>query len=337
MAYKGQEGREEPIIDPDMPIIDAHHHLRIRPTQRYMFENYLADIQTGHKIVASVYVESLAFAKPDGSEALRPIGEIEFANGVGALGASGFFGPERICAAIVGYADFRLGDAVAQLFDRALQIAPDRFRGLRQVMIEHHSEALYRFMPHPPPRGLMKSPGFDAAFRHLAPRNLTFDAAVLHHQLPEVAALADKFPNTTIVLGHIGIPLGIDMDARGRADVFREWDPALRDLARRENVYCKIGGLGMPMWGLGFDLRAEPTGYLELASAWKPYIDTAIEAFGPRRCMLESNFPPDGASCGYVPLWNAFKHVVRDFSDEEKAALFHGTAARIYQIELNRG
>lgn len=332
MKHKGQEGRDEPIIDPEMPIIDAHHHLRIRPSQHYMFEDYLADIQTGHKIVASVYVESLAFAKPDGPEVLRPIGEIEFANGVGALGASGFFGRERICAAVVGYADFRLGDAIAQLFDRALQIAPDRFRGLRQVMIEHHTEAPYRYIPHRPPRGLMKTPDFDAAFRHLAPRGLTFDAAVFDHQLPEVAALADKFPDTTIVLNHMGTALAMDLGPQERIDMLREWGRALYELSRRENVYCKIGGLGVPFWGFNFESRAKTTGYLELASAWGPLVETAIEAFGPRRCMMESNFPPDAASYGYVPLWNALKHIVRAFSDEDKASLFHRTAARVYRI-----
>jgi len=334
IRHKGQEGRAEPILDPDLPIIDAHHHLRIRPVQRYMLEEYLADVQTGHNIVASVYVESRSFVRPDGPEALRPLGEIEFANGVGAMGTSGFFGLPNVCAAIVGYADFRAGDAVAAFFDGALQIAPNRFRGVRQVTMEPPTDALYRLFPHPPPRGIMASSGFDAGFAHLAPRGLTFDAAVFNHQLGEVTALADRFPDTTIILNHMGTVLAMDMSDEEKQDAFRQWKVDLHELARRENIYCKVGGLGVPFWDLGFIAREEAATSVELAAAWKPHVETAIEAFGTDRCLMESNFPPDGESCGYVPLWNAMKRITTSFSSGEKAALFHGTAAKVYRIDL---
>jgi len=333
IKHKGQEGREEIILDPLIPIIDAHHHLRIRPVQRYMLEEYLADAQTGHRIVASVYVESRSFVRPHGPEALRPLGEVEFANGVGAMGLSGFFGPLQVCAAIVGYADFRLGDAIAEFFDKALQVAPLRFRGVRQVTMEPPTEALYRLFPHPPPRGIMQSPGFDKAFAHLAPRALSFDAAVFNHQLADVVTLADKFPDTTIILNHMGTVLAMDLGEQERRETFKQWGISLRELGRRPNVYCKIGGLGVPFWDLGFIAREGPATYLELADAWRPHVETAIEAFGARRCIMESNFPPDGESCGYVPLWNAMKHIVASASAEDKSALFHGTAAKVYRIE----
>jgi len=171
-------GRDEPIIDPDIPIIDAHHHLFVRPALRYMLDDYLADARAGHRIVASVYVETMAFARPSGPELLRPLGEIEFANGVGAICASGNYGDCRVCAAIVGHADLRLGDRVAELLDRALEIAPDRFRGVRQVAIDDPSDAPFRFVPVRPPRGLMKHPGFRPGFHQLVKRGLTFDAAL---------------------------------------------------------------------------------------------------------------------------------------------------------------
>ncbi len=337
IKHKGQEGRDETILEPDLPIIDAHHHLRIRPIQRYMLEEYLADVQTGHKVVASVYVESRSFVRPEGPEALRPIGEVEFANGVGAIGLSGFFGPPRVCAAIVGYADFRAGDAIAEFFDTAMQIAPTRFRGVRQVTMEPPTEALYRLFPHPPPRGIMQSRGFDRGFAHLAPRGLSFDAAIFNHQLGDVIALADRFPNTTIVLNHMGTVLAMDLAPHERQEVFRQWGASLRELARRENVFCKVGGMGVPFWDFGFIAREQPASSVELAAAWKPHVETAIEAFGPHRCMMESNFPPDGESCGYVPLWNAMKRIVAGASKENKAALFHGTAAKVYRIELPKG
>ncbi|XAH26035.1 amidohydrolase family protein [Xylophilus sp. GW821-FHT01B05] len=328
-----QVGRNELILEPDLPIIDAHHHLFDRPGLRYMIDDYLADTNAGHRVVASVYVETSAFARTHGSEMLRPLGEIEFANGIGAMCESGRYGC-RACAAIVGHADFRLGDQVAGLLDSAMERAPDRFRGVRQVTMEHPSEAPYRFIPNRPPSGVMKSAGFRPAFAHLAKRGLSFDAAVFHHQLPEVIALADAFPDTTIVLNHCGQAMAMDMDELARQQVFREYSRLMTEAGRRPNIYCKVGGLGMPFWGFRFEERNDSIGYRELATAWRPYVETTIEAFGASRCLMESNYPPDGRSAGFVPLWNALKHIVRSASAEDKAALFHGTAAKVYRIPL---
>jgi predicted TIM-barrel fold metal-dependent hydrolase len=333
-------GRDEPILDPELPIIDSHQHLFERPALgerpplRYLLDDYLADARAGHRIVASVYVEILAFARPDGPEVLRPLGEIEFANGIGAMAASGIYGDCRVCAGIVGYADLRLGDQVAQLLDRAMEIAPERFRGIRQVTSEHPTEAPYRFITNRPPSGVMKSQGFRPAFQHLVKRGLTFDAAVYHHQLQDIVDLADAFPDATIVLNHCGHAIAMEEDEQGAAQVFRHWRELMFKVASRPNVYCKIGGLGLPMWGFRFEERQDPIGYLELAATWRPWVETTIEAFGPKRCMMESNYPPDGRSAGFVPLWNALKHIVRAASPEDKAAMFYGTAARVYRINL---
>ncbi len=332
MTGKRLEGRNEEIIDADMPIIDSHHHLFDRPALRYMLPEYLDDIKAGHRIVASTYIETQAFIRASEPALLRPLGEVEFANGVAAMCASGIYGECQVNAAIVGYADLRLGDAIAELLDRSLELAPERFRGVHQITIEDPSETSYRFMTHRPPAGIMASPGFRPAFGLLASRGLTFDAAVFHHQLPEISALADAFPDTTIILNHMGIAMAMDMDVQGRQRVFEEWRSLLRDLALRPNVICKVGGLGMPFWGFGFETRSDVLGYSELASAWRPYVETAIEAFGVSRCMMESNFPADGRACGFVPLWNALKHIVKACSIEDRSALFHGTAARIYRL-----
>lgn len=331
---KRLDGRDEPILEPDLPIIDAHHHLFDRPALRYMLEEYLDDAQAGHRIVASIYSETQAFIRRDGPELLRPLGEVEFANGVAAESASGVYGDVLACAAIVGYADMRLGDDVARLLDAAMERAPDRFRGVRQITMEHWSESPYQFFTFRPPLGVMEHPGFRQAFRHLAPRGLLFDAAVFNHHLSKVSDLADAFPETTITLNHMGVAMGLDLDATGRAELLEAWKGQLADVARRPNIYCKVGGLGMPVWGFGFEHRDDPIGYLELAETWRPYAETAIELFGPDRCMMESNFPPDGRSCGYVPCWNALKHIVRNASADEKAALFHRTAANVHGIEI---
>jgi len=334
MSEKRQQGRDEPIVDPDLPIIDAHHHLFDRPALRYMFEDYLADVNAGHRIVASIYVETQAFARSDGDALYRPLGEIEFANGIGAIGASGVYGDCRFCAGIVGHADLRQGDQVATLLDRALALAPERFRGVRQVTIEDPTEASYRYITHRPAGGIMQHAGFRAGFRHLAPRGLTFDTSVFHHQLPQITELAGDFADTTIVLNHLGIAMAMGMPQHARLEVFQHWRHAILELARRPNAVCKIGGLGLPFWGFGFEERADAVGYLELAEAWRPYVETVIDAFGANRCIMESNYPPDARSCGYVPLWNALKHIARAAPPEEKAALFHRTAARVYRINV---
>jgi L-fuconolactonase len=327
-------GRDEHVLDPEPPIIDAHHHLFVRPTLHYMLDEYLQDVQSGHNIIASVYVEAGSMRRPDGPEMLRPLGEIEFANQVGIAAASADSGNCRVCAAIVGYADFRFGDAIGEYLDQALAIAPDRLRGFRQVAIDHPTDAPYRFIPVPPPRGLLRHPSFRDGFAHLATHGLSFDAAVFHHQLDEIAELADSFPDTTIVLDHSGHTMCLGMDADERADIFCTWRSNLHALSRRPNVLCKIGGLGLPFWGFGFEERTDPIGYLELARVWKPYVESSIEIFGATRCMFESNYPPDSRSCGYVPLWNAFKYIVRDLSADARAAVFYGTAARVYRIDL---
>jgi L-fuconolactonase len=331
---KMKEGRDEAILDPDLAIIDTQHHLFQRPSLRYMFEDYLDDANAGHRIVASVYVETQAMARSDGPELLRPLGEIEFANGVAAMSASGGYGPCRVAAAIVGYADLSAGDRVAPMLDRALATAPERLRGFRQIALAHSDDSVLSLLTHRPHPDLLKSSGFGAGLEHLARRGLSFDATVFHHQLPELAVHAAAHPDVTIVLDHIGLALAAGMDAQGRASVFEAWRRALRELAYNPNVVCKIGGLGTAYWGFGFNDRADPVGYLELADAWRPYVETAIEVFGPDRCMMQSDFPNDGRSCGFVPLWNALKHITRHHTAAERAALFHGTAARIYRIAL---
>jgi predicted TIM-barrel fold metal-dependent hydrolase len=285
-------------------------------------------------VLASVYLEIMAMARKDGPEFMRPLGEVEFANGVGAIGANGQYGPCRIAAGIVGHADLRLGDRIGELLDRCMSAAPDRFRGIRQVTIEHPSEAPYRYITNRPPKGVMQAPGFHAGFAQLARRGLTFDAAVFHNQIPEIGRLAATFPDTTIVLNHCGQVMAMDLGEAERAEVFRTWRESMRELARHDNVLVKIGGLGLPFWDFGFMDREEPVGYLELADAWRPYVETTVELFGAQRCMMESNFPIDGRCCGFVPLWNAMKHLTRGCSAEDRAALFHGTAQRVYRLDV---
>ena len=332
MFDKRLDGRSEPIVLPEIPIIDPHVHLYQSPIVRYLIDDYLADTRAGHDIRASVHIEIQAFARTTGPEALRPLGEIEYANGVGAMGASGVYGNCKVSAGIVGHVDLRRGDDVSSFLDQAMALAPQRFKGVRQVAIDHPSEVPYRFITHRPPKGLLEDSRFLDGFKQIASRGLSFDAAVFHNQIPKVAALAAKFPNTPIVLNHIGTPMAMDMDANGRAQVFREWRDGIRELARQPNAICKIGGFGLPFLGFDFIARTEVVYSADLAAAWQPYVTETLEAFGPARCMMASNFPQDGRACGFVPLWNALKRTVSDLTADERLDLFFNTANRVYRL-----
>ncbi|MCB1396643.1 MAG: amidohydrolase family protein [Rhodobacteraceae bacterium] len=330
MGDKRLHGREEEILDPDLPIIDAHHHLFDFPHYRYLLDDYLEDARAGLRIVGSVYIEIQAFARKTGPEVLRPLGEVEFANGVGAMCAGGQYGP-RVAAAQVAYADMRRGAEVGIFLDRALAAAPGRLRGLHQVTIESRDETVHRYITHRPPEGVLDHPGFDAAMAELGKRGLLFDAAILHHQIPDLVRAARRHPDVPIVLSHMGLATGL-----GRADpreVFDEWRGLIGQIADCPSVTCKIGGFGLPFWGFGFDEAEGPVGSEALAQVWKPYVETAIEVFGADRCMMESNYPQDSRSCGFVPLWNALKRCVAGAGEADKRALFAGTAARVYGLD----
>jgi L-fuconolactonase len=335
MSGENNESSSELLLDPDLAIIDAHHHLFDRPENRYLAEEMLTDARAGHNVVATIYCETQAFSRKHGPEWLRPLGEVEFANGVGAMHATGRYSPVRLCAGIIGHVNLTLGAHVGELLDRYAAAAADRFRGVRQVTMEYPDERPFRYvMTHRPPAGLLDHPGFERGLAEVQRRNLTFDAAVFNPSLPKIAAIADRFPNLVIVLDNMGTAVGIDMTSDEKAEVFRRWSMDLRDLGRRPNVRCKISGLGMPMWGFEFEKRAQPVDYLELAARWKPYIEVANDAFGPARCMMASNFPQDRRSCNYVTLWNALKHATSDLSAVERRRMFYQTALETYRLDL---
>lgn len=296
-------GPPEPVIDPDLPIVDAHHHMWWRPPEAYQLPEILADTGSGHNVRATVFVQCNAMYRADGPEALRPVGETEYVNGVAAIAASGLFGDTKVCAGIVGYADLRLGDAVAPVLEAHVRAGGGRFKGIRQqAQHDPHIGALARFTP---PHGLLGDADFLRGFGRLAPLGLSFDAWVYFTQLGAVADLAAAFPDTVIVLNHIGAPLGVGHYADRRAEVFATWSAGIRALAARPNVVCKLGGLGMTAYGFGLAEHETPASSTDLAALWRPYVSTCIQAFGPDRCMFESNFPVDKQTGSYRTLWNA--------------------------------
>lgn len=326
----------EAPLEPDLRICDPHHHLwDLRPERlapRYLLEEVLADVQSGHNVVSTVFIECGSMFKADGPEAMRPVGETEFVNGIAAMSASGLYGTARIAAGIVGTADLLLGDAVAAVLDAHLVAGGGRFRGIRRGATWDASDEVPNHRTQPP-KGLLLRQDFRAGFAHLAPRKLTFEAWCYHHQIPDVTDLARAFPDTTIILDHFGGPIGIGPYA-GRADeVYAEWRGHVTELATCHNVVAKLGGLNMEVNGFGWHKKPRPPTSQELVDATRPYFDYMLEQFGTERCMFESNYPVDKLSCSYTVLWNAFKRLTSGASVQEKANLFHDTAARVYRLD----
>ena len=345
----------EPIIEPELPIVDPHHHLWYRPAAfldalerdanlmargllptfrrhaRYLLDEFRTDLGSGHDIRATVFVEVHAMYRTDGPEALRSVGEVEFANGIAAMSASGLFGDTTICAGIVGSVDLRLGDAARDVLIAHIQAGGGRYRGIRApgVVADEDPATLGAFggKPH-----VMLDPAFRAGFRHLEPLGLSYDAWQLEYQLPDLIDLARAFPGTRIVLNHAGGLFALGRHAGRIEERFTRWRENIRALARCSNVVVKLGGLGMPTCGLRHANAATPPSSAELANEWRPYIETCIEAFGADRCMFESNYPVDAATASYPVIWNAFKRIAAGASAPEKTALFSGTARRIYDL-----
>ena len=322
---------QEPIIEPERPICDPHHHLWDNERSRYLLDELLADTDSGHNIVSTVFVECMAMYRADGPEALRPVGETEFVNGVAAMSASGGYGDMRACTGIVSFADLTLGAAVGDVLEAHMAASP-RFRGIRHAA-GWDASAEVRNSHTNPSEHLLLEPGFREGYAELGRRGLSFDAWLYHAQIPELTDLARAFPDTTIVFDHFGGPLGIGPYEGRREEIFGKWQSDIAELARCENVYAKLGGIFMPINGFGFHQREVPANSDELVAAAGRYYRHAIDCFGVRRCMFESNFPVDKASCSYAVLWNAFKKLVIDASDDEKNWLFHDAAAAAYRLD----
>ena len=146
--------REEPIA-PDIAICDPHHHFWDRPGNRYMLDELLSDIAGGHNITETVFVECSAMYRKDGPASMRPVGEIEFVQGLAAQSASGGYGETKIAAGIVGYADLSLGDNVIEVLEAQIDASRNRFRGIRNSSCWDQSPEITGYKN--PPEGLLLS------------------------------------------------------------------------------------------------------------------------------------------------------------------------------------
>jgi len=317
------------ILEPDLAICDPHHHLFEHPTfGSYLLPDLYADIAIGHNIKATVFVDSHAFYSRRLPPEMASIGEVEFAAGMAAIADSQHYGTTRICAGIVGFADLQQGARVEELLEAQIVAGGGRFSGIRQmagydpaVPVDHRVET---------PPNLYLTSAFREGFASLDKLGLSFDAWVFHTQIDEVTSLARAFPDTPLVLNHMASPLNVGPYAGKHNEVFADWHSGIRRLAEHPNTYVKLGGLGMTT----FRGPAPDTSIDGLANTWRPFIETAIEAFGPSRAMFESNYPVDRQTCSYVTIWNVFKRIAANYNPDEKRMLFYDTARKFYRIDI---
>jgi predicted TIM-barrel fold metal-dependent hydrolase len=330
----------EAALEPELPVVDPHHHFWDTPQRgRYLLPELLADISgtsaagaRGHNIVATVFLECRSMYRKSGPAEMAPVGEVEFVNGIAAMSASGGYGQCRVAEAIVGHADLTLGARVREVLEAEIAAGGGRFRGIRHGVSWDENEAIQKFATRVVPPHLVREPKFREGFAQLARLGLSFDSWQYHPQLSDALDLARAFPNTTIILNHVGGVLGVGPYIGRRVAILADWRRDIIELAKCPNVYVKLGGIGMTSFGFDFHERDVPPSSEDLAGAWRQYVEPCIEAFGADRCMFESNFPPDKQSAGYTELWNAFKRITARASAWEKARLYSGTAARVYRL-----
>ena len=329
---------QEPTLEPEIPICDPHHHFwdfrseRI-PYQRYLLHELAADINSGHNVRSTVFVEARAMYRSDGPEEMRPVGEVEFVQGLAAASASGLYGPGRAAEAIVGHANLNLGERVEPVLEALQEASPNRFRGIRHSVTWDPHPEIANTAAHNT-EGQLGSDNFRAGARVLARMGLSLEAWLYFPQLPELADFARAVPDLTIILNHIGGLLRVGPYANRDDEVLATWRSGIAAVADCPNVNNKLGGIGMPRTGFDWHARTVPIGSEELAESMAPFMTYCIEQFGSDRSMFESNFPVDKVSYSYNVMYNAFKRLSRGYSAAERAAMFHDTANRVYRIDL---
>lgn len=319
---------EEPLA-PDLPICDPHHHLFENSTGHptYLLDDLRRDAE-GLNLVRTVFLDCMTHYLTEGPEALASVGETTFVRQVAEESA-------RTAGChidgIVGYADMNLGDGAQAVLEAHLKAGGGRFKGIRHATGWDPTPSISSYRDQP--AGMLLDPTFRRGIACLARMGLSFDTQVHHHQLLEVSSLARAFPEMPIIVNHTGLPLGIGPYANQRDETFRHWRGGMTELASYPNIYVKLGGTGMGVFGFGWHERQAPPSSEEFARSTAPYFRACIELFGSNRCMFESNYPVDRNACSYVVMWNAFVRVTQDLSPDEIADLFHDTAVRAYRLE----
>jgi L-fuconolactonase len=321
----------EPALEPDLTIIDAHHHIWDPPGARYLFDDYLSDTRSGHRIAASVFIECHSMYRADGPEALKPIGETEFIAGVAAQSASGRYGETQICAGIVAHIDFSLGARFDEVIEAHMGVSGGRLCGFRGRVSSHPDPEINKWQT---PAGILLEPASIEAMAVLANYGMPLDVWAYQVQHDDLCKTCERLPQLQVILDHAAGPLGCGPFRGRRAEMLPDWLDGIRRLASYPNTVIKFSGMGMRFAGFDYHRQELPPSSGQLADDWRPYFDACLETFGPDRIMFASNFPADKGSFGFGTAWNAFKRLSQGCSPQEKRALFSGTAARIYDLSV---
>lgn len=324
----------EPALAPDLPIIDAHLHFWDYNGHFYGVEAFAQDaLSSGHKLAATVFVESGTRLHATGPEHLRSVSETEFAVGISAMAATSTWTTTRVAAAIVAHADLTWDDELLQEALCAQAAAADgRLRGIRQ-RAKADPDPVVAGPVRSAPLGLFRDPRFRHGLKRLAAMNLSFEVSIFHPQLRDVIDLARAVPEANLVVIHSASPLGFGSYAGREAEVHAKWRASMRELATCPNVSVKLGGLLMCLGNFDFSKAERPPTAEELVKLWNPYIADCVELLGADRCMASSNFPVEKAGIPYGVIWNMFKRVTAGCSTAERQFIFSGTARRVYRLD----
>ena len=324
----------EDAFEPHLPVLDTHHHLygQAGDTRYYRMQDLTADLSGGHAVIGTVYIEAYASGwRTDGPPALRPVGEVDM---IIASTQTEFrlpHGPCHIAAGIVAHADLCLGDAAAEVIEAHRAAAQGRLRGIR-FQTAWDGGSVGATLSHMPARDVMAQAPFRRGVACVQAAGLSLDTWVYHHQLRDLLDLVDAFPDLCVVIDHLGGLIGVGEHRRRHTAAFVDWVRDLHALAQRPQVRMKVGGLGMPVFGFGFEHAPRPATSIELAHAWQPYVDACIETLGPERLLFETNYPVDRQSASYTTIWSAYKRTTRHLSDTERRDMFYRTACATYRL-----
>lgn len=324
----------EQAQEPHLPVVDAHHHLYGQAGQAryYRMQDLTADLSGGHSVIGTVYVEGYQSGwRCEGPQALQPVGEVDMIIEATRDVLPRPHSPCQIAAGIVAHADLCLGDAAADVIEALRTAAQGRLRGIR-FQTAWDGGSVGATLSHMPARDVMAQAPFRRGVACVQAAGLCLDTWVYHHQLRDLLDLVDAFPDLCVVIDHMGGLIGVAEHRRQHAAAFAGWVRDLRALARRPQTRMKVGGLGMPVFGFGFEHGPRPATSVELACAWQPYVDACIEIFGPQRLLFETNFPVDRQSASYTAVWNAYKRMTRHLSDGERRDMFYRTACTTYRL-----
>ena len=323
----------EETLEPEIPICDPHHHFWVaRPEpvhyQQYLLPELSSDVGSGHNVKSTVFIEVRCEYRTDGPDEMKPVGEVEYIQTIADAAAAGSQGPTKAAAAIIGQADLKLGDGVRPVLEAMQAASPNRFRGVRHsVGYDESPELANRDI-----RGALGTDGYRAGAKVLASMGFVLENSLYYHQLSELADFARAVPELPIVLNHIGGLVRVGPYANRDEEVMPEWRKGVEEVSKCPNIIMKLGGVGQLRYGYYWHDRETAIGSEELAQELGPLMEHCIQQFGPDRCMFESNFPVDKISYSYNVIYNAFKRLSKGYSPTERAAMFHDTAARVYNI-----